>query len=328
MTSNNEKPQFSSDDLIIPIYIDTNALFDLLASVEGGFSVVEKVTTRAANSKSSDQAVSGSAGTEFGIPNILNLLKINLNGSLNSKQSKDSGEERATERYHTYGSLFQRLRATLLDNLVKTFDGSIGTWDEIKPHDFVELRGKFRLNPLTDSFGTVERMLGLFEMFAQAQPSNSNRQSNRPKLQTSTQNNQLNLFGQTSPAQVKQFRTLFKDMISQLEKKDIRIIVIDLNESSSHKAVAYLFTEYLRDPSMTELQNKEYKLLGKVVDKVSDSTDAIDLLQGTAFSGFDETTISDLVDSLNQPSSGIKLPKIETRITAPALQIIPIAIYV
>ena len=79
---------------------------------------------------------------------------------------------------------------------------------------------------------------------------------------------------------------------------------------------------------MTELQNKEYKLLGKVVDKVSDSTDAIDLLQGTAFSGFDETTISGLVDSLNQPSSGIKLPKIETRITAPALQIIPIAIYV
>ncbi len=29
-----------SDDLIIPIYIDTNALFDLLASVEKGFSIM------------------------------------------------------------------------------------------------------------------------------------------------------------------------------------------------------------------------------------------------------------------------------------------------
>lgn len=32
-------------DLIVPIYVDTNALLDLLASIEGGFSLVEKVTS-------------------------------------------------------------------------------------------------------------------------------------------------------------------------------------------------------------------------------------------------------------------------------------------
>ena len=325
MPSKNEKPQFSSDDLIIPIYIDTNALFDLLASVEGGFSVVEKVTERTVNSRGSDQSANANAGTEFGIPKILNLLKINLNGSLNRRQSQDTGEEKASERYHTYGSLFQRFRATLLDNLVKTFDGSTEDWNKIEPHDFVELRGKFRLNPITDSFGTIDRLMGLYEIFAQAQAPNSNRQANKPRLQTNTPTNPFN---QMSAGQVKQFRTLIKGMLEQLEKKDIRVTVIDLNSSSTHKAVAYLFTEYLRDQSMTELQNKEYKLLGKVVDKISGPNDGIDLLQGTALSGFDETTISSLVDSLNQPNSGINLPKIETKIIAPALQVIPIAIYV
>jgi hypothetical protein len=328
MPSKNEEPQFSSDDLIIPIYIDTNALFDLLASIEGGFSVVEKVTTRTANSRNSEQSVSANAGTEFGIPHILNLLKINLNGSLNRRQSRDIGEERASERYHTYGSLLQRLRDALLVNLVKTFDGSTETWDRIKPHDFVELRGKFRLNPLTDSFGTVERMAELYEIFAQAQTPNPSRQANKPKLQTTTLNNMANPFNQVTSNQVRQIRTIIKGMLNQLEKEDIRITVINLHSSSMHRAVAYLFTEYLRDRSMTELQNKEYKLLGKVVDKTSGQNDAIDLLQGTAFSGFDEATISSLVNGFNQPSSGINLPKIETKITAPALQVIPIAIYV
>jgi hypothetical protein len=41
-----------SDDLIAPIYVDTNVLLDLLASIEGGFSVVEKVTTRLATTSS------------------------------------------------------------------------------------------------------------------------------------------------------------------------------------------------------------------------------------------------------------------------------------
>ena len=321
--------QLVSDDLIIPIYIDTNALLDLLASVEEGFSIVEKITSRNTHSRNSDQSGGANAGTEFGIPNILNLIKINLNGSFNWRQSRDAGEERASERYHTYGSLLQRLRATLLDyGMVKELNGSAEAWDGIEPHDFVELRGRFRLNPLIDSIGTIERMIGLFELFAQAQTTVSNTKANRSKPQIVSSGSSPNPFDQISPNQMKQIRTFIRGMLEQLEKKDIRITVIDLHNTSPHRAVAYLFTEYLRDQSMTELQNKEYKLLGKVVDKVSGSSDSIDLLQGTALSGFNETIISNLVDSLNQPNSPLKLPKIETKITAPALQVIPIAIYV
>jgi hypothetical protein len=67
-----------NDDLIIPIYIDTNALLDLLASIEGGFSVIEKVTTQSAQTKGIDREVKADTGTEFGIPNVLSILKLNL----------------------------------------------------------------------------------------------------------------------------------------------------------------------------------------------------------------------------------------------------------
>lgn len=75
-----------SEDLILPVYIDTNALLDLLASIEGGFSLVEKVTSRSSVSTQGERTVAAGAGTEFGIPNVLSLLKIKLGGSFSSKK--------------------------------------------------------------------------------------------------------------------------------------------------------------------------------------------------------------------------------------------------
>src|SRR5215203_654123 len=94
-----------NDNLIVPVYIDTNALLDLLASIEGGFSLVEKVTSRTSTSSEKDRSAQAEAGTEFGIPNVLSLLKIKLGGTLSAKRSEEAGEEREIERYHTYGSL-------------------------------------------------------------------------------------------------------------------------------------------------------------------------------------------------------------------------------
>jgi len=324
-----EDIKLNQDDLIVPIYIDTNILLDLLASIEGGFSIVEKITTRNAQNKEADQSTNISAGTEFGIPNILNLIKINLGGSLNWKQGKEAAEEHSSERYHTYGSLLQRFRKALLDQgIIKVVDESKESWDKIAPHDFVEVRGKFQPNPLTHSITNIEGLLGLLELFSQFNNPSSSNKTNKSRQNTALQANSSNTFNQISSAQVQQIRKLIKGLIEQLEQKDIRTTVVDLHGSNHYKAVASLFTENLRDSSMTELLHKEYKLLGKVVGKLTDPASYIDLLQGTAFSGFDEKLITSLIDSLNQPNSSIHLPTAETKITAPLIQVVPIAIYV
>ena len=41
-------------DLAIPIYLDVSIMLDLLASIEEGFSVVERVTTRTTDTKTTE----------------------------------------------------------------------------------------------------------------------------------------------------------------------------------------------------------------------------------------------------------------------------------
>lgn len=317
MTDKNEKPQFNSDDLIIPIYIDTSALLDVLATTEKGFSFVEKVVTNTSKSITSEKTAGATLGTDFGTLNILNLFKITLSGSIGRTNNHAEGQNIESQRYHTYGSLLQRLRSLLLrDKLLTKFSGVKEDWSALKPHSFVEIRGKFRLNPLTGSLETLDRLLKLLELFAKPQNS-ANR--NKPKLVTNTT-------GNLPLEEIKKIRIVLQGMIDDLENQDIRILVIDLE--NSYHAVAYIFKEYLRDHSMTELLNKEYKLLGKIVDKKSGQNESISLIQGTGIGGLDDTSLAEFISKLSELKGTIKLPEIETEIKSPALQIIPIAIYV
>src|SRR4051812_28140181 len=87
-----------SRDLIIPIYIDTNSLLDLLASIEGGFSVVEKITTQNTNTKGTNLEGKVDGSTDFGIPNVLSLLKLNLGLSGTHNRSTEITQGREAEK--------------------------------------------------------------------------------------------------------------------------------------------------------------------------------------------------------------------------------------
>jgi hypothetical protein len=327
--SKEPESKLHEDDLIIPIYIDTNALLDVIAAVEGGFSIVEKYTSHTLNSRSADQSASTSVGTEFGVPNVLNLLKISLGGALNWKQNKENTDEHSVERYHTYGSLFQRLRSALKNQQVKTqqvpfqtFDGDPALWDHIKPFSFIEMQGLFSPNPLTDSISTILRLTNMMESFVQ---------SATPSRSTKQQKPQVALLGLNSLPdlqQVKQMKVMIQGFLDNLEKQDMRTVVVSTTSSNTYQAVISLFTEYLRDKSMSELLYKEYKLFGKVVGRTPDSTSSVDLVQGTSLSGMNDKKLTELLKQMNQQNSDILLPPVKTKIAGPALQIIPIAIYV
>lgn len=306
------------DKLVIPIYIDTNALLDLLASIEGGFSIVEKVTTRTTTTTGSDKAVVAEAGTEFGVPNVLNLLKIKLGGSLSSKRQQETGEEREAERYHTYGSLLYRLR-TFLDSesLIKRPYENSEAWQTIKPSDFVEVRGIFRPNPLADSLERIDRLIGVFEVLSGLESLSSKQPSGgrRKSLQSDRK-------------QMKQIRQFLKGILLDIERENIRIFVIDSTGQVQFPTVVLLFTDYLRDQTMTEISHKEYCLLGKVVRKIEGgSGQAIDLLRGTGLGGIRKETLDDLWNAFNQ-MEGMNLPQVKAEIGGPALEVVPIAIFI
>lgn len=254
-------------DLIVPIYVDTNALLDLLASIEGGFSVVEKVTTRQITSAGSEKSALGEVGAEFGVLNVLNLLKVKLGGSLSSKKQQEIGEQKESERYHTYGSLLYRLRAFLDDEgFIKRPYESAEVWETIVPSDFIEIHGLFRPNPIVDSLQRIDRLLELFEILSGFM------------LQVSSHSP-----GKKSPQdnkkQMKQLRQFLQGILKDIVSRNTRVFVIDATKPNQFQVVVLLFADYLRDRTMAELAYKEYRLLGKVVRKIEqDSGETVDLL--------------------------------------------------
>lgn len=303
-----------SYDLIIPIYLDTSALLDILASIEDGFTIVEKVSTRS----STAGTVESSVGTEFGIHNILSLLKISIGASRSKTKAEEGGEERQLDRYHTYGSLLYKLRSDLLQmGLLKSTDKSSEVWRDVKPSDFVEFRGRFRPLSLLESLATMGKILDLVQLFSKPQmlaPKD-------PKTDKKRVRDKIKQF--------EQIKEILKGMISDLEQEDIRTFVVESTDSSGYKAVVSLFIEYLRDRSLTEISNREFRSIGKVVRSISKQNEVIDLLRGTALGGLSDEILTQFTEIFSRAEGhGLRLPQIETKIKAPALEVVPIAIYV
>jgi hypothetical protein len=88
-----------------------------------------------------------------------------LGYSANWKKAQEGSEQRESERYHTYGSLFHRLREYLTANsLLKKLDEGGIAWADILPSDFVEIRGIFRPNPFANSLEIMDRLIGLYKL--------------------------------------------------------------------------------------------------------------------------------------------------------------------
>lgn len=303
-------------NLMIPVYVDTSALLDLLASIEGGFSLVEKVTSRTATTAGSDKSLAAEVGTEFGVPNVLSLLRIRLGGSLRSAKQRESAELTETDRYHTYGSLLHRLRGYLEQHMLIRRPGADDTGlASVGPSDFVEVRGLFRPNPLVDSLERIDRLISLMELMSGFET----RQPGKPSG------------GQKAPQDEKkhmrQMRQFMQGVLTDIEKKNTRFFVLDSGGQDPLSAVVLLFIDYLRDQTMAEVAHREYRLLGKVVRKVEDQNGSIDLLRGTGLGGVGRELLDQFLAAFNQ-AEGMNLPQVKTEILGPALEIVPIAIYV
>jgi hypothetical protein len=331
-TSREGKDVSVNRDLIIPIYIDTNALLDLLASIEGGFSVVEKVTTQSADARGIDRGVKAETGTEFGIPNVLSLLKLNLGYSADWKRAQEESQKMETERYHTYGSLFYRLREYLYGNsLIKRLGENQNNWDAIQPSDFVEIHGLFRPNPLANSLEIVDRLAGMFQLLSTGSfVSQPLQKGSKGKPVSEEQKNlqEQKRAAQQQAKQIEEIKKFLRGVLSDLQAENIRAFVVDLDEPEEYKAIVLLYLSYLRDQTMIEISHREYRLLGKVVRKIeADSDEFVDLLLGTGLGGIGREVLEELVNALAQ-APGMNLPEIETQIAGPALEIVPIAIFV
>lgn len=287
------KKTIDKNKLTIPIYLNTKIVFDMLATIEDGFSEVKNIQT--SKSRSAEDEVEANIGTS----NLFAFLSVGIKG--NMKSGSNDGQTVVEEKTHTTVSLFQRLKAQLEDEGLINRD-----IEKLEIGDFVELQGILKTNPLIDMLSGLKELMTLANLFSDKPKSN---QSKKDKLMSDNK-----------------FNAQIEGLINGLQadgKKDI------ICETSGTKVILPTDENYFLNNNMSEVTDGNYKILGKVV-QICKEEGEISLLRNTVFSRLQLDKMKEFQDVFNDPSLSQFVGEggITTTVQAPVVMIIPIAIYI
>lgn len=309
-----ESPQQAEppDRYPLPLYLNQKYVFDVLSMMEGGFTQLETVTERDAGTAERSHEVKGGVG----FSNVFGLLNVSLGGGRAQKSGSEQSREVAAERVHTPNSLFARMRERLYE------EGLVGTILDANapPGRFVELTLRLEKNPLLEGLESLESVMKLALVFddsqSQAQPSGRHSRSQgggggRRKTENEMMAEQMS------------------EMMGQLKTGEtLDLLATTPGAPDSPRVVLTLDTAYATDPSLSDLIDGEYRVLGKVTRAIPDSgAETINLLRKTSLGRLQGSVLDELTNVFRDDESPFDLPQMETEVAGPAVQILPIAIF-
>jgi hypothetical protein len=289
------------NDLIITVYLNQRIVFDLIAILQDGMSTV----TRVSSSEETKNGDTQRYGAAFGLSQALSsLLKIDVSGDRSKAREDSSGKQTTEERVHTPSSLFQKLRSTLSsDNKIEVVTDKYRP----QPGHIVEFGTSLRRNPLIHAMDTFAQLFDMALAFEAVPMKGTNK--NKPNEFTKLKSQVLS----------------FSEMLKAGDTVDI----VSDELPCGHKAVITLDTEYLNDPTMADLVDGQFQVVGKVIRVINDSTESVSLLRKAAVGAMNEQVLAPVFQQfgLAVAAGNIDLPPIEWKIKGPVVQIIPIAIF-
>lgn len=292
----------SANSLIVPVYINEKIVLDMLAIMEDGFSMVSQVNYSEHQESNSTQKAEAGLSTSATI--LSKLLKINISGELNHTGNKGESESVLREKVHTNVSLLSKFREFLIKNkmLKSNFEVS-----KMQVGDFIEVEGELQKNPLLNYLELFIDLFRMAEIFAE-----------KPQLGNKTQANNKK---QQEGEMVKQIKS-FAD-----ELKHSGTIDFVLTDKKC-TAVLSAQEQYLANDNVSEIIGGRFKILGKVIYICKDDNEEIDLLRKTSLSILSEELLAEMFAGFkNNDMKQFNLPELKTKISAPAVIIIPVAIY-
>jgi len=294
-------------DLCIPIYLNQQVVFDLLAVFDDGFSQLSTIRTAISESETTKRGV----GASIGVSNVFALLGVSFSGERGKEQGTQGQTEISQERVHTPTSLFAKLRFRLQQQGLLRDVPPVASFKELSSGDFVEFKAVLRKNPLVDTIEGFTQLMQVAELFT-SEPTASGG-STRPKGSKTRNQNAI----------IKQQMEGVLNALTQFKSVELIAELPDPKVSSVITARLDFFSE----GSALDIVDGEFRVLGKVV-RVAQAGESINLLRKTTFARFDQQVIGKLSKSFESIGElGLQFPKLRTTIDGPALQIIPIAIF-
>lgn len=297
-------------DLSIPIYLNQQVVFDLLAVLDDGFSRLSTIKTSASESETNKYGI----GASIGVSNVFALLGVSFSGERGKEKGSQDQIEISQEKVHTPTSLFAKLRLKLQElKLLRSIDSS-ESLGELASGEFVEFRALLRKNPLVE---TIESFKQLMEMAILFQGENASVQKGGQPKGKQSQN--------PNAALMKQMDV----MLAALNQSNSIELIGELLDAPEVRAVLTARPDFFSQGSTAEIIDGEFRILGKVTRVVaSDSGETIDLLRKTTFGRIDRRLFDELSQALvGMETVGLRSAELVTEIQGPALLVIPIAIF-
>jgi hypothetical protein len=296
-------------DLSIPIYLNQQVVFDLLAVLDDGFSRLSTIKTSAGESETNKYGM----GASIGVSNVFALLGISFSGDRGKEKGSQDQTEISQEKVHTPTSLFAKLRLKLQElKLLRSVDTSEAL-KELQSGEFVEFRAVLRKNPLVETIEGFKQLMEMALLFQSATPAD-----NQPKQKGKQPQNPSN------PV-MKQM----DGMLAALNQSNSVELIGELLDAPEVKSVLTARPDFFSQGGLAEIVDGEFRVLGKVIRVVMpDSDEPINLLRKTTFGRFDRKIFDQLSQALaGMEAAGLRSTELITEIEGPALLVIPIAIF-
>ena len=294
--------KFSSEQLMIPVYINEKIVLDMLAIAEDGFSTVSQVNYTEHRESDSKQNIGAAASTSATI--LSKLLKIDVKGEVAHEGTNGESENIVKEKVHTNVSLLSKFRTLLNDsNLLNTdFDVS-----KMKIGDFIEVEGELQKNPLINCMEIFTDMIRMADIFTEEPQLGGKTQAKAKKSSDNKVRNQMNAF------------------LGELKHSGTVDFVLDDEKGT---VVLSVQEQYLANDNVSEIIGGRFKVLGKVIAICRTKDDSVDLLRKTSLAIISEDMLSQMFAGLKGDDlKQFNLPELKTKINGPAVIVIPIAIY-
>lgn len=285
-----------SDRLIIPVYINEKIVLDMLAIIEDGFSMVSQINYTEHTENNSVQKADAEISTSTTL--LSKLLKIDVSGGLSHEGNRGQNENIIKEKVHTNVSLLSKFRSFLVEQKILKSDLD---FSKMQVGDFIEVEGELQKNPIInymDSFIDLFRMVDIFTEQPQTKKS-------KPREDETV-------------TQIKSFAEELK------HSGTIDFILSDAKGTT----VLSVQEQYLANDNISEIIGGHFKVLGKVISICKEDTENIDLLRKTSLTILQEDLLNDMFSGFKtEDMKQFNLPELKTKITSPAVIVIPIAIY-
>lgn len=297
-----------SQDLIIPVYLNQRIVFDLVAMLQGGIAMVTKVD----EDRREMVTETGQLGATFGLNKAFStLLRIDLSGRKEKKAEEGTSLASSEERVHTPSSLFFTLRRMMFDQEILLKDS-----EDLRPApgNFIEFSSTLKRNPLVETIDAILAVYQMAEIWSE-EPQKQKRPQETKKAREQPRS-------ERRPYE-KQFREL-----SQLFRSEETVDLTAEGLACNYSVMTTLETQYLNDPTMADLVDGTFRVVGKVIRSVDSDDQNFSLVRKNAFGILGEEHRQELINALNvmsRSNPGIPEPRLE--LDGPAIHVIPVAIF-